>query len=286
MAHDAELDRLKVAQDLAYQRKQNAYNAMQAAWQKRSVAHDTMDRAYYDKQIAYKVMNDAWQNYQFVRQHNGPRIDGLNNAQEDAFQNMKQYFDSASNAYEARDGASAKYYAEQGHYYKQVAQDCVVERRRLVQEIRDARERHEATRPVFEHAKAIFMRAKEEFSRAKEEHLRAQEEFKRAKEDFTTAASAFKKRLEKVRDSNRQASPILSQMARKAWAHRPMVTCKQIQYEDGNYKVKVKAGHSHKKGCTTTDIIIADRHNAGGYHHHIVLDDRGNVIIDEQRKDR
>lgn len=206
MAHDAELDRLKAAQDQAFQRKQKVYDAMQVAWQRRSTAHDAMDRAYYDKQIAHKVMNDAWQSYQFVRQHNGPRIDGLNSAQEDAFQNMKQYFDSASNAHEARDGASARYYADQGHYYKQVAQNCVVERRQLVQEVRDARERHEATRPSFEHAKAIFIRAKEEYNRAKEEHLRAQEEFKRAKAAFDEAVTMFKRRLEAFRASAKKVA--------------------------------------------------------------------------------
>jgi len=206
MAHDAELDRLKVAQEQAFGRKQNAYNAVQSAWQIRSSAHDAMDRAYYDKQIAHKIMDDAWQSYQFVRQHNGPRIDGLNNAQEDAFQNMKHYFDSASNAYDARDGASARYYADQGHYYKQVAQNCVIERRQLVQEIRDARERHEATRPAFERAKANFDRARNEFVQAKAEHLRLQEEFKRAKVAFDEAVSAFKKRLEAVRASAKKVA--------------------------------------------------------------------------------
>ena len=40
MARDAELDRLKVAQDVAFQRKQNAYQAQQTAWEKLSSARD------------------------------------------------------------------------------------------------------------------------------------------------------------------------------------------------------------------------------------------------------
>lgn len=45
MARDAELDRLKAAQDLAFQRKQDAYQAMQRAWNRRSSARDTLNRA-------------------------------------------------------------------------------------------------------------------------------------------------------------------------------------------------------------------------------------------------
>lgn len=111
MARDAELDRLKVAQDVAFQRKQNAYQAQQTAWEKLSSARDEMNRAYEAKQRVYYTQDQAWQYYQSVKSHNGPRIDWLNSQQEHAFQNMKQAFENASSAYERRDGASASMYA-------------------------------------------------------------------------------------------------------------------------------------------------------------------------------
>lgn len=111
MARDAELDRLKAAQGAAFQRKQNAYQAQQTAWEKLSSARDEMNRAYEAKQRAYYTQDQAWQYYQSVKSHNGPRIDWLNSQQESAFQNMKQAFDNASSAYERRDGASASMYA-------------------------------------------------------------------------------------------------------------------------------------------------------------------------------
>lgn len=46
MARDTELDRLKAEQDAAYQRKQYAYEVMQAAWQCRSSARDAMNQAF------------------------------------------------------------------------------------------------------------------------------------------------------------------------------------------------------------------------------------------------
>lgn len=61
MARDAELDRLKAAQGAAFQRKQNAYQAQQTAWEKLSSARDEMNRAYEAKQRAYYTQDQAWQ---------------------------------------------------------------------------------------------------------------------------------------------------------------------------------------------------------------------------------
>ena len=98
MAEDAELDRLKTAQDLAFQRKQDAYQAQQRAWERRSSARDAMNRAHEAKQRAYAEQDRTWQYYQSVRSSNGPRIDSLNSQQESAFQNMKRSYDAASSA--------------------------------------------------------------------------------------------------------------------------------------------------------------------------------------------
>lgn len=67
MAKDAELDRLKVAQDLAFQRKQDAYQALQHAWEKCSSARDALNRAHEIKQSAYAEQDRTWQYYQSVR---------------------------------------------------------------------------------------------------------------------------------------------------------------------------------------------------------------------------
>ena len=59
MAKDAELDRLKAAQDLAFQRKQDAYQAQQRAWEHRSSARDAMNRAFESKQRAYATQEST-----------------------------------------------------------------------------------------------------------------------------------------------------------------------------------------------------------------------------------
>ena len=88
MAKDAELDRLKTAQDLAYRRKQDAYQAQQRDWEKRSSARDAMNRAFEAKQRAYAAQDSTWQDLQRMRDSYGPRIERLNSLQETAFQNM------------------------------------------------------------------------------------------------------------------------------------------------------------------------------------------------------
>jgi|SRR5450759_2214488 len=201
---DAELDRLKLEQDRAFQRKQDAWQAQDQAWDRRQPARETMDRAYAEKQSEYETQNDAWQALQRVRDYNGPRIDSLNSQQETAFENMKAAFDNASSAHDSRDGLSARMYADQGHGYKAEAQEFVAERRGLVEEIREARARHEATKPSFQQAKANFDRAQDEHNRLKAEHERARDEFKSAKADFDRAKNAFQARLEVVRGERQQ----------------------------------------------------------------------------------
>ena len=216
MAKDAELDRLKAAQDLAFQRKQDAYQAQQRAWEKRSSARDTMNRAYEAKQRAYQEQDRTWQYYQNVRNSHGPRIDSLNAQQESAFQNMKRSYDVASSAYDRRDGASASSHAAEGRSYKEESQRCVAERRRLVEEIRSARTQHDASKPAFQRAKDDFSSAKRAFDSAKAEHERAQMEFKRAKADFDSCAKAFRSRLEKVKTEGQKRREDKKSIAAKA----------------------------------------------------------------------
>ena len=215
MAKDAELDRLKSAQDRAFQRKQDAYQAQQRAWEKRSSARDAMNRAYEAKQRAYADQDRSWQQYQSVRSANGPRIDSLNAQQERAFQSMKSAFDNASAAHDRRDGAAASYAAD-GHRYKAEAQGYVAERRRLVEEIRSARVTHEASKPAFQRAKDDFNSCKRTFDAAKAEHERASTEFKRAKAEFDSCAKAFKSRLEKVKAEGNKRREDKKSIAAKA----------------------------------------------------------------------
>lgn len=262
MSEDAELDRLKTAQDLAYQRKQDAYQAQQRAWEKRSSARDAMNRAFEAKQRAYAEQDRTWQYYQSVRNSNGPRIDSLNAQQDSAFQNMKRSYDAASSAYDRRDGASASSYASEGRRYKEEAQRHVLDRRRLVEEIRSARATHEASKPAFQRAKDDFNSIKRAFDSAKTEHERAQMEFKRAKADFDSCAKAFKSRLEKVKTEGQKRREDKKSIAAKAGVPH--------QYRDNVWVSTDSSGN--------TNIYFggAGKPNGPG-HGHYVMDRSGKV---------
>lgn len=115
---DDELYRLRSARDAAKQRQQTAWQAQQSAYERRSSANAIMNQAYEAQQTAYANQQAAWDAYMSVKRANGPRIDSLNSQQERAYHNMVSAFESASSAYYARDGASARMYADQGHAYK------------------------------------------------------------------------------------------------------------------------------------------------------------------------
>ena len=261
-SYDAELDRLKAAQDLAFQRKQRAYDAQDAAWKRRTGAGDAMNHAYEEKQRAYTEQDSTWQNLQRVRDNNGPRIDRLNAQQEAAFESMKRAYDSASAAYDRRDGASAKSYAEEGRRHKEEAQCYVQERRRLVDEIRTAKARLDAIKPTFQRAKADFDSAKCSFDSAKADHSRAQDEFKRAKADFDQAAKAFKARLEIVRAESSRKKSDKHALAAKAG----------VPY---GYRDKVWVS-TDSDGNTNIYFGGAGQPNGPG-HGHYVLDQNGTV---------
>lgn len=262
MAKDAELDRLKTAQDLAFQRKQTAHDTMQRARERRRSAADAMNRAFEAKQSAYQDQDRSWKEIQRLQSSNGPRIDHLNSLQESAYQNMKSAFESASSAHDRRDGAAAASYAASGHGYKAKSKGHVEERRRLVGEIRAARDRHETFKIAFQRAKEAFISAKRTFDSAKAEHERAQSDFKKEKEAFDDASKKFKARLEHVREENKKRNRGRQELAEKAGV--------PYEYRDKVWVSKKPDGvvHLYFGGIGTPD---------GPGHGHYVMDASGKV---------
>lgn len=259
MARDAELDRLKAAQDAAFARQQSTYQAQQRAWEQRSAARDQMNYAYEAKDRAYKAQQASWEHYQSVRASNGPRIDYISEQQQRAYQNQCAAYDQASAAHDRRDGAAARSYADQGKIYKAESQRCVAERRQLIEEIKLARARHEPLKVAFQQAKAEFATARARFDDAKARHERAQAEFQQAKADNKRAQEAFQSRLAQVRAERKSEGNDLA-----ARAGVP------LQYRD-NVKI------SRDPDGTVSIYFGGIGEPAGPGHGHYVMDARGTV---------
>lgn len=262
MATDVKLEQLKIAQNQAFQRKQDAYQAQQKSWQCLSNVKEKMNRAFEAKQSAYDSQQRSWQDYRSVSDRNSPRIEYLNSAQERAYQNMKNSFDRASSAHDSHDGASAKSYATEGHNYKAEAQNYVEERRRLVEECKNARASHEPYKRTFDDAKIAFGRIKDEHEQAKAAHERANDEFKRAKTDFDAAAKAFQVRLSELRAENTKKKESNRAIAAKAGV--------PYQYRDNVYVSEDTDG--------TVNIYFGGMGKPDGFGHgHYVMDGSGSI---------
>jgi len=262
MAKDADLDRLKAAQELAFKRQQDCWKAQEQAWQKRSAARDVLERAFQAKQSAYAIQEASWQEIQRVRNSNGPRIDQLNNQQESAFQSMKSAYERASSAWEQGDRQSAKTYSDEGKSHKADAQAYVVERRRLVEEIRSAKTHHEPAKQAFQQAKDQFTSAKSAHDRAKAEHERLQADFKQAKAEFEHAKKAFHDRLDVVKAETKRRKDDKRALAEKAGV--------PFQYRDNVYVSRQPDG--------TVSIYFGGMGSPDGPGHgHFVLSASGTV---------
>lgn len=293
MANDVELDRLKASQDLAFQRKQNAYDAQQRAWDRRSSTREVMNRAFEAKQSAYDRQDAAWQEFDRVRSRNGPQIDSFNTQQERAYQDMGRAFDNSRSAWDRGDRASAATYSAEGKSYKAESQGYVEKRRRLVDEIRSARAQHEATKPAFQHAKSEYGRARREFDAAKAEHERAQAEFKRAKAESAAATQAYKARLDKVKAENRKHRDDKAAVAAKAGVpHQYRDNVWISKQPDGTVNIYFGGagepngpGHGHyvmdRSGEVTYKRDPFDPHGA-----HNFTDDRGSTFYERGRSNK
>lgn len=199
MARDAELDRLEAAQEHARQRKQDTFRAQRDAWHKRMDARETMHRAYVAKQRASAQQDRTERSLANVRAANGPRIASLRAQQATECEKMDRAREAASDAYHQRDAASAARHAEEARHYQEEFLVCVAERRKLIGEIRVAKEAHEAATSAFEQAKAEFITTKRSYEAATTEQARLLAEFKDATAEYNEAAKAFETRLERVR---------------------------------------------------------------------------------------
>jgi hypothetical protein len=262
MTSDARLEQLKVAQDQAYTKKQEAYQKQQDSWKKLSEARRKMNLAFEAKQSAFQSQEKAWQDYRFISDRNGPRIEYLKSAQETAYLNMKAAFERASSAHDYHDGASAKSYATEGHNYQAESKGCVEERRRLVEECRSAKAQHEPYKQAFEDAKTAFINDKNEYERAKVAHERDGCEFKRAKADFDEAAKAFQARLSELKTEHSKKKESDQAIAAKAG-----VPC---QYQNDVY---VSEGPN---GIINIYFGGVDKPDGLG-HGHYVMDSSGSV---------
>ena len=270
MSNNHELDRLKAAEQSAFQRKQDAfqayatardqasaaYEAMQEAWEDRVSARETMNREFEARETAFKEHDSIWAEYTRIREYNSPRIDALRRDADDEHREMQACFENASNAYQYGNKADARSYSEEGREHKARRNELNEEIGELIREIKDAKAHAETYAPRVD--SSAFNRAKADFDAAKSAHEAAQSSFNRLKAqrdqlkaefdalqaEFLRCKDAFQEKLAEVKGEKTGWGPYIYGSI------------------DGN-PVTVRQGTGHNTGQT----LIADGHVSGKQFH-------------------
>lgn len=225
MSRNTELDALKLQEQEAFQRKQEAYgryqvaknraniayDAMQTAWAERCRAREEMNSEYEALQKANALSREIWDEYGRIRDRNNSRMEALRHEANSEHKMMIDCFDRASHAYNNGNKADAPKYAAEGHEHKAKRDALNAQINALVQEIQSAKAtaKWKTSRFdgfAFRRAKDIFMQAKARhesaqfgFRRLKAEQDARKKEFDAAHAEHLRLRGLFQKKLEEVK---------------------------------------------------------------------------------------
>lgn len=122
-----------------------------------------MNSLWEYKEDCRRDLDHAWDSLSSLQNNNGSRIDHLKDEHDRLYQEMKDSFEQASNAFESGDHDNASYYSQQGHFAKERMPALVAERRNLINELQDARRDHQRIRDEYRSRKNGYEEAKQRF---------------------------------------------------------------------------------------------------------------------------
>lgn len=261
MLANSDLDRLRLEEKAAFQRKQSAWakyaearehtnkvrEEMQSAWEALQNARNEMNREFEARQNAYNERQRIWDSYGQVRDYNNSRIDSLRYEADTEHQEMQRCFEQASSEYEYGDRSLAPVYAQEGHEHKSRRDDLNAEISRLAHEVKYARQQAELSAPridnsAFNTAKTVFRRAKAhhesllaEYKRLKAKRDRLRSEFEDAQSEFSRLREEFRQTLETDKKANQAERDRILDKAGVRWSDRK--EAKIVKKIDGTTQV-------------------------------------------------
>ncbi|MEY8493395.1 DUF1771 domain-containing protein [Lachnospiraceae bacterium 29-91] len=288
MSRNYELDRLKVEQDIAFQRKQEAFHdynlareranaahdVMQNAWEERVRTREKMNQEFENRKSAFEHHDSVWENYKHIRDYNNSRIESLKYDADSEHHAMQDCFDRASTEYEYGNKSEAPVLAQEGHEHKERRNELNAEISALAQEVKNAREYAESCAPKVD--SSAFESAKNEFKRAKSVHESAQAEFQHLKAErdrlkntfdslqveFLRCKELFQRKLEEIKSNNQRERDQVLDKAKVYGLDRK--DAKIVKKNDGTV-------HVYHSGVGKGD---------GFGHAHTALDRFGNITYD------
>lgn len=230
MSKNYELDRLKAEENIAFQRKQEAfqnyelarerantaYDVMQSAWEERVRAREKMNQEFEKRKSAFEHHDSVWENYNRIRDYNNSRIESLKYDADSEHRAMQDCFDRANTEYEYGSKADAPIWSQEGHEHRERRNELNAEISALAQEVKNARDYAESCAPkvdssAFEYSKNEFERAKSvhESAKAKFQQLKAESDslkdtFNSLQTEFLRCKELFQRKLEEVKSNNQR----------------------------------------------------------------------------------
>jgi len=294
MGKDVELNCLGAAKDKAYSELKSIRDEKNSLGKECSRIHDELDDAYKAQNRAYESQQSEWEFHKGCMQDYSDKINFYKLESDRYHAEMVNYFQRASDAHNARDGAGAKSWSNSGNNSKALMRDAKQQISHWVNQSKDSKFRFEngGSKVDFENAKRRTSKLKAEFAEvsAKYKPVKAlceqkQTAFNKAKELFDIRLNFLKNQQS---DQKRRLALVVmnpgyyEKIALEKWHSDPQ------SFQDGSNKsdvyVKVKSGWSRDRYMPVTDVIVKDK-TRPGVHYHLVLDENGNELIAEWRKD-
>lgn len=313
MPRDYELDRLKSAEEEAFAKKQEAYQAYDALRKETDAAYavmvsarDILDRARSEMNDAYEALqrenaahDEVWDEYGRLRDTNNSEIESLKYEADLEAQMMHDCFENASSSYEYGDKAMASEYSQQGHAHKDRLAELNARIRELGQEVKQAREDAQwrapkvgssafvAAKRAFQDAKARYESLRSEFDRLKEQRDAAKERFHAAKEAHATAKERFQARLAEVKERRaREREHILDQAGVRGFERDDAKIVKKADGTTQVYHGGLGSGDGIGHGHTALDSSGQRTYDRGAFEEHgsqNYTDDGKGVTIYDRR---
>lgn len=290
MSRNYELDKLKAEQEIAFQRKQEAFQNYKSARDRVDTAHDTMQSAWEElvrmrekmnqefetRQSAFERHDSVWEEYGRIRDYNNSQIELLKHEADDEHYAMQDCFERASDEYAYGDKAEAPIWSQEGYEHKARRDELNAKISELAHEVKSARAYAEACAPkadssAFECAQAEFQNAKSfhesaraEFMHLKAERDRLKDEFDSLQAEYIRCRESFQKKLEELKTNNRR--------------ERDKTLDKAGIYGSDRKDAKIV-----KKDDGTTQVYHGGIGKGDGLGHgHTVIDDTGKVTYDRK----
>ncbi len=228
---DLELDKLFQERQVAFWRKQTAWQTYEEARKREQAAFEKMAKARAARNEARRVMNREFkerevrvrrsdrirEDYIRIRTENGRRIERLREEASIEHAAMIECFNAAKAAYSRGERNEAPLYVSEGRDYRDRRNRLNDEVSMLAQEIRDAREKLRranldvdskafwAAKARFEEAESLYLAANDELKREQEMCAQIKEGFDELQAEFLQIDEAYKQKMTKAQKGKKSA---------------------------------------------------------------------------------